>query len=207
MMDDGSESAKSQAKIDELVQIARQMGAGIIDVAVISPSDISIEDDLANMCREPICAFYGLSANCPPYVAGPAEFREMLKTYQSALALKIDAPAGWLNTDDRLVIMKLLHEIAAGIEQAALGMGYSQAKAFAAGSCKEVFCNKHPRCRLLTDNGLCRHPQSARPAIEAFGINVHDLTMTTGWLREQNAKEAALDAASLGAIYGLVLIG
>lgn len=207
MMDDGSESAKSQAKIDELVQIAQQIGAGIIDVAVISPSDISIEDDLANMCREPICAFYGLSANCPPYVAGPAEFREMLKTYQYALAIKIDAPAGWLNTDDRLVIMKLLHELAAGIEQAAMGMGYPHAQAFAAGSCKEVFCNKHPRCRLLTDNGVCRHPQSARPAIEAFGLNVHDLNMTTGWLREQNSKEAALDAASLGAIYGLVLIG
>ena len=69
MIDDRSHADKTKSRMDELVQIALQIGARIIDVVTISTSDISIEDDLANMCRKPVCAFYGLSANCPPYVA------------------------------------------------------------------------------------------------------------------------------------------
>ena len=208
MIDDGSHADKTtKARIDELVQIALQIGAGIIDVVAISTSDISIKDDLANMCREPVCAFYGLSANCPPYVASPSKFRNMLEINKYALAIKIDVPTGWLNTDDRLVVMKLLHEIVADIERAAIELGYTNSKAFAAGSCKEIFCNKHSRCRLLTDNGECRHPKYARPAIEAYGVDVHDLNTTAGWFKDQYSKEAAVDKASIGAIYGIVLIG
>jgi len=207
MIDYESHIDKSNSKIDELVQIALQIGAGIIDVVVISTSDISIEDNLANMCREPICAFYGLSANCPPYVSSPSEFQNMLRIYKYALAIKIDVPIGWLNSDDRLVVMKLLHEIVADIERAAIKLDYTNSKAFAAGSCKEIFCNKHLRCRLLTDNGECRHPKYARPAIEAYGVNVHDLNRTAGWSSDQNSREATIDKASIGAIYGLVLIG
>ena len=207
MIDDRSHADNTESRIDELVQIALQIGAGIIDVVTIPTSDISIEDDLANMCREPVCAFYGLSANCPPYVASPSEFRNMLEIYRYALAIKMDVPTGWLNSDDRLVVMKLLHEIVADIERAAIELGYTNSKAFAAGSCKEIFCNKHSHCRLLTDNGLCRHPKYARSAIEAYGVNVHDLNTTTGWFKDQYSKEATVDKASIGTIYGLVLIG
>ena len=207
MIDDRLHADKTKPRIDELVQIALQIGAGIIDVVTISTSDISIEDDLANMCRKPVCAFYGLSANCPPYVASPSEFRNMLEIYRYALAIKMDVPTGWLNSDDRLVVMKLLHEIVADIERAAIELGYTNSKAFAAGSCKEIFCNKHSHCQLLTDNGKCRHPKYARPAVEAYGVNVHDLNTTTGWIKDQKSKEAIVDKASIGAIYGLVLIG
>ena len=207
MIDDRSHADKTKSRIDELVQIALQIGAGIIDVVTISTSDISIEDDLANMCREPVCAFYGLSANCPPYVASPSKFRNMLEIYRYALAIKMDVPTGWLNSDDRLVVMKLLHEIVADIERAAIELGYTNSKAFAAGSCKEIFCNKHSHCRLLTDKGECRHPKYARSAIEAYGVNVHDLNTTTGWFKDQNSEEATVDKASIGTIYGLVLIG
>ena len=207
MIGDGSHADKTKSRIDELVQIALQIGAGIIDVVAISTSDLSIEDDLANMCREPVCAFYGLSANCPPYVASPSKFRNMLENYRYTLAVKIDVPTGWLNTDDRLVVMKLLHEIVADIERAAIELGYTHSKAFAAGSCKEIFCNKHSRCQLLTDNGACRHSKYARPAIEAYGVNVHDLNTATGWFKDQNSKAATVDKASIEAIYGLVLIG
>ena len=207
MIDDRSHADKTKSRMDELVQIALQIGAGIIDVVTISTSDISIEDDLANMCRKPVCAFYGFSAKCPPYVASPSEFRNMLEIYRYALAIKMDVPTGWLNSDDRLVVMKLLHEIVADIERAAIELGYTNSEAFAAGSCKEIFCNKHSHCQLLTDNGKCRHPKYARPAVEAYGVNVHDLNTTTGWIKDQKSKEAIVDKASIGAIYGLVLIG
>ncbi|MDR3601312.1 MAG: DUF2284 domain-containing protein [Desulfosporosinus sp.] len=198
---------KSKLKTDELVQIALGIGAGIIDVVVISTDNISVKEDLADMCRKPRCAFYGLSANCPPYVSGPSGFRDMLKISAYVLAIKIDVPSGWLITDERLVMMRLLHEIVADIERSAIKLGYSRSKAFAAGSCKEIFCNRHLSCRMLTNNGECRNPQYARPAIEAYGIDVHELNKTAGWFKSQDLIETALDKASTSAIYGLVLIG
>jgi predicted metal-binding protein len=198
---------KTKLGIDELVQIALQIGSGIISVAVISSGDISIEDDLADLCRKPKCAFYGLSANCPPYVSGPSGFRAMLGIRRSALAIKIDVPSGWLVTDERLVIMRLLHEIVADIERSAIKLGYSNAMAFAAGSCKEIFCNSHPSCRMLTNKGECRNPQYARPAIEAYGINIHELNKTAGWFINQASNAANTDQESSSPICGLVLIG
>ncbi|ODA39421.1 DUF2284 domain-containing protein [Desulfosporosinus sp. BG] len=209
MDDHASQVDKTKLSLDELVQIALQIGAGIIDVVVIPTSDILVEEDLANMCREPRCAFYGLSANCPPYVSGPSGFRKMMESCTYTLAIKIDVPTGWLMSDERLVIMRLLHEIVADIERSAVERGYSNSKAFAAGSCKEIFCNKQLSCRMLTNNGPCRNPQYARPSIEAYGVNVHELTKTTGWfINPRDSNEANIDKAPIAAaIYGLVLIG
>lgn len=39
---------------EELVQMALQIGAGAVDVVAVSPSEITVEDDLANFCRTPM---------------------------------------------------------------------------------------------------------------------------------------------------------
>ena len=57
---------------------------------------------------EPRCPYYGLSANCPPHVLDPSGFRDLLKTCEHALAIKIDIPMGCLLTDERNEIFKLL---------------------------------------------------------------------------------------------------
>ena len=43
--------------LDELIQLACQLGAS--DAAAISTREISIENDLAALCREPQCENYG----------------------------------------------------------------------------------------------------------------------------------------------------
>jgi predicted metal-binding protein len=192
-----SQVDNNELKKEELIQIALRRGAGVVDVVAISPSDIPVEDDLANMCREPKCTFYGLSDNCPPNVGGPSRFRDLLKICDFVLAIKIDVSRGCLITDERLVIMKLLHEIVADIEKSAIELGYCNSKAFAVASCKELFCNEYLKCRVLNDGGECRHQQYARPSIEANGVNVHELNKIAGWTHKQ----------SMEAVYGLVLIG
>lgn len=104
--------------------------------------------------------------------------------------------------------MKLLHEIVADIERAAIELGYTNSiqKHLPLVLAKRFFATSI-HAADLTDNGECRHPKYARPAIEAYGVNVHDLNTTTGWFKDQNSKEATVDKASIGAIYGLVLIG
>lgn len=56
--------------LKELAQLACQLGAS--DARAIYTTEISVEDDLAKLCQEPGCENYGLSAGCPPHVAGPA---------------------------------------------------------------------------------------------------------------------------------------
>lgn len=197
MNDPKSPVNRTGLRLAELVQVALRIGAGAIDVVAISTSDISVEDDLANMCREPRCGYYGLSANCPPYVSGPSGFRNLLKICAHALVIKIEIPMGSLVNYECLDIMKLLHEIVADIEKSAVELGYSNSKAFAIGSCKVIFCPEHVGCRVLIDGGECRNYQYARPSIEAVGINVYELNKTAGWPINRDME----------AINGLVLIG
>jgi predicted metal-binding protein len=121
--------------LKKLIKQASQSGAS--GAAAISASDISVEDDLAKLCREPQCESYGLSTSCPPHVSGPSGFRKLLKKFKHAIVIKIDVPLEILFSSERRDIMKLLHEIAAGIEQAAVKTGYHSSKAFAGGSCKK----------------------------------------------------------------------
>jgi predicted metal-binding protein len=193
------QSKKTVLRLKEITQMALRIGAGAIDVAAISTSDISVEDDLANMCRESRCQNYGLSTNCPPYVSGPSGFRDLLKLYEYALFIKIDVPMENLLSYERRDIGKLLHEIVAAIEISAVKMGCSNAKSFAGGSCKNLFCRDHPSCCVLKEGGECRHSQQARPSMSGFGINVSKLKETAGWSMNPDA--------SMGAFYGLILIG
>ena len=191
--------------LKELIKQASQSGAS--GAAAISASDISVEDDLAKLCREPQCESYGLSTGCPPHVSGPSGFRKLLKKFKHAIVIKIDVPLEILLSSERSDIMRLLHEIVAGIEQAAVKAGYPSSKAFAGGSCKKIFCYDYEGCRVLTEGGECRNPRHARPSMSGFGINVSKLMKTAGWTMNRYNSEAEPDKASTAPICGLILIG
>jgi len=196
---------KTNWRLKELTQLAYQLGAsGATD---ISTSDISVEDDLANLCREPKCENYGLSTSCPPHVSGPSGFRGLLKKFKHAIVIKIDVPLEILLSSDRRDIMRLLHEIAADIEQAAVKTGCPSSKAFAGGSCKKIFCHDYEGCRVLTEGGECRNPRHARSSMSGFGINVSKLMQAAGWTMNRYTNEADSDTASTAPICGLILIG
>ena len=194
-----------ESSLKELVQEASRLGAS--DAAIISTHDISVEDHLANLCREPQCENYGLSARCPPHVSGPSGFRKLLNNYKHAIVFKIDVPSEILLSNQRREIFKLLHEIAATIEQSAVEMGFADSKAYAGGSCKNLFCHNHADCRVLTKKGECRNPQRARPSMSGFGINVSKLMEAAGMPYDMITHEAEETRTSMGTVCGLVLIG
>jgi len=191
--------------LKELIELAYRSGAS--GATAISTGDIFVEDALANLCREPRCESYGLSTSCPPHVSGPSGFRELLKKFKHAIVIKIDVPLKILLSSERGDIMKLLHEIAAGIEQAAVKTGCPSSKAFAGGSCKKIFCHNYESCRVLTEGGVCRNPRHARPSMSGFGINVSKLMQAAGWTMNRYNSEADPDTASTAPICGLILIG
>lgn len=179
---------------------------GASDATGVSVSDISVEEALANLCREPQCENYGLSAGCPPNVSGPSGFRELLKTVEEVVVFKIDVPWEILLSNERRDIFRLLHEVAANIEQAAVERGYPDSKAFAGGSCKQIFCYNHPLCRVLEKGEPCRNSRIARPSMSGFGINVSTLMKAAGWPLNWTTRVGHGNTTSMGTVCGLVLI-
>lgn len=193
------------ADLKELTDLAYRLGASA--AGVISTRDISIEDDLANLCKEPGCENYGLSASCPPHVSGASGFRGLLKNFEQAVVFKVDVPSETLLSSDRREVFRTLHEIAASIEHTAVEMGYHHARAYAGGSCKKLFCQDHACCRVLHEGGECRNPHRARPSMSGFGINVSRLMQLAGWTMNRVTQDVVGDKVSMGTVCGLVLIG
>jgi predicted metal-binding protein len=191
-------------KLQVLIQYARKSGAG--DVVVLSTADMVIDDGLADRCREPRCENYGLSKSCPPHVPGPAALRNQLAHFHQAIFFKIDVPSEVLYSSERREVFQLLHEIASGIEDRAVDMGFADARAYAGGSCKKIFCHDYSHCRMISENGKCRHPQHARPSMSGFGINVAALFKTAGWTMSGTTQNPDATTTRTANVCGLVLI-
>lgn len=193
------------AKLNLLIDAALEMG--VTAAAVVSADEIKVDQKLADICLEPGCEWYGLSMSCPPHVAGPAGFSKLLEKFEQALFFRIDVPADLLYSSDRFEVFGLLHELAAGIEQQAIRMGFSGARAYAGGSCKQIFCRAHSDCRVLSGTGKCRNPESARPSMSGFGVDVARLIKTAGWKEVLLSKRDCSEQTQMAGVYGLVLIG
>ncbi|MFP3980760.1 MAG: DUF2284 domain-containing protein [Desulfobacterales bacterium] len=187
-----------------LIREALELGA--TDAAVISADQIVVDKSLADKCRNPKCMNYGLSNSCPPHVAGPSAFKDLLETFSRAIVFKIEVPSEVLYSGQNLELFQLLHETAAGIEQAAVRMGFSGARAYAGNSCKKVFCGEHLECRVLEGDGQCRNPDRARPSMSGFGVNVAKLYEVAGWQRKGVTHETDSESIRMDSICGLVLI-
>ena len=134
-------------------------------------------------CQVPICPHYGRNLMCPPYTISPAEFAEALAKYDAAIIVQFDVeldgpmlekvkvmPLTELegHTPYREVMnepSKRMMEALSLLEQEAGRMGYRFAAAFAAGPC--TLCET-----CAGPSGPCRNPFSARPSMEAVGIDV-----------------------------------
>lgn len=192
----------SRSQLDELLELALAIGS---DDAVVIPADkIKIEAPLADLCRETRCPNYGLSPTCPPHVEGPNWLQNYLPKIAHALLLKIEVDQDLMYSDQRTEIGKLLHFIVIQIENHALEMGLTNTRAFAGGSCKNLFCSDHYFCQVLEGSGECRNPDHARPSISGYGININHLLTLSGW----SAKSQNSDTSSTTSCrYGLIFLG
>jgi len=191
-------------KLKALIQNAQKAGAS--KAKIISAKDIVVDDNLADMCREPRCENYGLSKSCPPHVSGPSVFKKKLEKFNQAIFFKIDVPSEMLYSSERRELFQLLHEIAVGIETSAVNMGFASAQAYAGGSCKKIFCHKYAECLALSEKGKCRNPQYARPSMSGFGIDVAKLFKTAGWKMNWITHDTDSAATKMANVCGLVLI-
>lgn len=143
---------------------ARQMGA--LDAVVILPSRQVFTAAWVRLRCQYGCSEYGQCLTCPPYSPTPETTRKVLDEYQWAILLHGD---NWQS----------VREIARSLERKVFLAGYYKAMAFISGPC--WLCKT---CAVAKQKGgaiaACKHPDKARPAMEAAGIDVFATARAAG---------------------------
>jgi len=111
------------------------------------------------------CANYKKSLTCPPYSPKAEEFRDMLKSYNHAILFQVSIAAF---DEDVSGVTKM----AVDLENIFARMGFHKVFGLGGGPC--MLCEE---CNLEE----CVHPNLARPAMEACGIDVHETIENNGY--------------------------
>ena len=144
---------------EELCDIAKQK-PGVTDACLISPSDVETAAWVRLKCQFG-CGGYGLCLVCPPFTPTPEQMRKVLDAYHRAILIHFDSEA-----DVKATVADLEHDIFLRGAWKAFGLG--------AGPC--YFCKECPM-----EEGQCRQPERARPAMEACGIDVFSTVKKVGF--------------------------
>jgi len=192
-------------QLEQLTKEAKKLGANAS--AMISSKEIQVKDNLAALCNgEYTCPNYGLAASCPPYVEGPVKFKKWQEQSKYSITVKIELPTSVMFSDERKGVMQLLHQIVAAVELKAIEIGFGKSKAFAGGSCKELFCEDQEKCCVVAENKPCRHIEFARPSMSGFGIDVTQLMLSSGWPAQKAENKNLSSKDALSWVAGLIML-
>ena len=143
---------------EQLRKSALKLGAR--KAKVIRAATIKTAGWVRNKCRFG-CSGYGHCLTCPPHTPAPHETRAMLADYKKAILVQV--------TDKEHAHVS---GIVSKLEREAFLAGYHQAFGMGAGPCTI--------CETCDFAGGCRHPEKARPSLEACGIDVFATVRANG---------------------------
>jgi predicted metal-binding protein len=152
-----AESGELDAVNHKWSYVAR--GMGFRDAVVMQADQVAIAPWVPLKCRYG-CSTYGRNRQCPPHAMQPEETRALLKSYEYALLVEGTPPG------------RKFHDQLIGLERKAFLAGCHKAFALGAGPC--------PVCETCPEDGTCRQPEKARPAMEALGIDVYETARRAG---------------------------
>ena len=138
-------AARSYKSVVEAIEARKPAG-----VKRIKPAEVPTAEWVRMKCRFG-CGGYGGCLMCPPHSPTPEQTRRLLDGYQTAFLI-------WWG--DRSPRRKVL----AAIEREVFLSGFYKAFTLACGPCD--------LCRDCPIEEGCRHSETARPAMEACGIDV-----------------------------------
>jgi len=160
----------------ELIGMARDAGA--LWAKVISPKTVPTRHWVRRKCQFG-CGCWGTTLCCPPRSPAPEQTRQVLDEYRRAILF--EGPRGKVK------------KIAVALEREVFLAGCYKAFGMGAGPC-------HLCQRCAFERG-CRHPDQARPAMEACGIDVFATVRRHG-----GTIEVVRDEADPQHYFGLVLV-
>jgi predicted metal-binding protein len=163
------------AKYTKFIKRAKELGA--VDAKIIPANTVVTAEWVRIKCQFG-CGGYGRRLCCPPNTPTPEQTQKMLSYYKNAILVHFDVKAR-------------INDIIPILEKEIFFNGYFKAFGMGSGPC--YLCKKCPE--------FCVHPNEARPAMEACGIDVFSTVRVHGFPIE------TLDTRDRkGNYYGLVLI-
>lgn len=130
------------------IRRARELGAE--NAKVVRPRDVVCAEWVRLKC-EYGCDGFGRCRTCPPHSPTPERTRRALDGYRRLLLIHVRHG-------------KAVTPLVVQLERELFLAGFHQAFAWGAGPCQ--------LCRRCDPAAPCRHPEHARPAMEACGIDV-----------------------------------
>ena len=172
-----SAKGKTASSAEAVRRRAIEMGAA--GAKIIPPDKVFTAAWVRWKCRFG-CGGYGSSRLCPPHSPTPAETRAVLDGYRRAILI---------HAGEKMDMRRTV----AALEREAFLAGFYKAFGFACGPCG--------LCKECAFDKGCRHPELARPAMEACGIDVFRTARTAGFpievVKDYNCRQN---------YYGLLLL-
>jgi len=172
-------SAKQAAGYRRWVKAAERLGAA--EAKIISPATVVTGGWVRWKCQYG-CGGYGRRLTCPPYFPTAEQTRAVLDAYRAAMLVHTPGDGHW----------KSVKRIVADLEREIFLAGFYKAFALGSGPCD--------LCKICNLES-CKHPEEARPAMEAAGIDVYATARGNGF-----PIEVVRDRSCEQNYYGLVLI-
>jgi predicted metal-binding protein len=132
---------------------------GVEKAAIMDASTIVIAEWVLQKCKFG-CSGYGACLTCPPHSPPPEKTAEMLKSYKKALLLHAHE-------------YRKVRRATRKMELEAFLSGLPRAFGMSAGPCD--------LCKTCALEEGCRHPDEARPSLEACGVDVFTTVQNNGF--------------------------
>jgi predicted metal-binding protein len=183
---------------------------GATKARILKTEEIPVDERVTLKCQVPRCFGYGVSAHCPPNTLKPGELRVYLKKYRWAVFFIRDVPSKVIVRDkstikERVAVYQHVFKIVNEIESMAFYDGHYFAFGFAAGSCRHTFCGLKEDC-LAVQGKKCRFSLRSRPSMEAVGIDVYNLTASSGWDIYPVGSSAEPADMPKGTLAGIIIV-
>ena len=149
---------------------------GCVRTELLLAKELRVDDRVRLKCRLNTCEQYGANLMCPPHVPDLAETSQILEKYTFALVMQITEP---LSGSDYIEpfhkIKNNFGQIIVELEKEAFRMGFTLTTGLSGGHC--TLCET---CARKEGKFTCRHPQQARPSMEALGMDVGEVCRRLG---------------------------
>ena len=173
-------SVEQEKLSDKALCDAVKEKAGVKDAQIILGGDVQTAEWVRLKCQFG-CDGFGQCLVCPPYTPSAEQMRKVLDAYRRVILIHFDSDA-----DTKAIVAELEREIFLRGAWKAFGLG--------AGPC--YFCRE-----CCVEKRQCRHPERARPAMEACGIDVFSTAKKAGF-----PIEVVKTTRQCPNYYGLILV-
>jgi predicted metal-binding protein len=156
--------------------VLEQVGRLGFDLCLgFDPASLVPEDRIRGYCMENRCGSYNANHMCPPRVGSLGEVAARLQGFPEGVLLQYSRRMDVANDREGVIRTKLeFHRLILRLEQRLKKRGVNQVWGLIGGNCE--LCRT---CTAVEDNP-CRHPEKARPSLEAIGVDVVGLLERLG---------------------------